>query len=39
LRKVAVFTERRGEDEAGRGKDVKTKLKEKMKEKGSKRKT
>jgi hypothetical protein len=27
LRKVAIFTERRGEDEAGSGKDVKTKIK------------
>jgi hypothetical protein len=36
LRKVAIFTERRGEDEAGRGKDVEKKIKGGggMKEKG-----
>jgi hypothetical protein len=40
LREVAIFTERKGEDEAGRGKDIKTKIKKEKKgeEQGSKRK-
>jgi len=37
LRMVAIFTERRRRVETGRGKDVRTKINEKMKKQGSKR--